>query len=168
MRTVTFRFRNPKGYDIAKQMPGKFSYISPCWFEILPTADSVKLNGEHDVDKVSTLPARSHQTHFISFLSGLGERDPKQCQIAKCFDSTNFASGFARSAEERLPPKALWRNHKDSNKTGQVRSDRCKVLLILYFLIGNFRLMVLSWISATVIIKSNMVFKKKKKEETTS
>lgn len=47
------KLRNGGGYDIAKKLNTKFSYISPVWYQIHPTI--FELKGGHDVDQVNNL-----------------------------------------------------------------------------------------------------------------
>ena len=45
-------FRNNHGYDIAKQLNAKFTYISPVWYQLVPSSEGPTLRGNHDVDQV--------------------------------------------------------------------------------------------------------------------
>eukprot|EP00055_Hartaetosiga_balthica_P004536 m.12005 g.12005 ORF g.12005 m.12005 type:complete len:443 (+) comp3934_c0_seq1:262-1590(+) len=44
---------NSHGYDVAKQFNGKFTHISPVWFQmtLVSSSDVVAFGGEHDVDE---------------------------------------------------------------------------------------------------------------------
>jgi hypothetical protein len=45
--------RNSKGYDVAKKWRGKFTHISPVWYQLRAKADGsgFELTGGHDADQ---------------------------------------------------------------------------------------------------------------------
>jgi len=44
---------NNYGYNIAKLLNAKFTYISPVWYQIVPNNGKFALQGQHDVDQVT-------------------------------------------------------------------------------------------------------------------
>ena len=73
--TVSYSYRNSRGYDVAKQHKEKFSHICPVWYQLKVQDDAPVLTGGHDMDAGGITELREPRdevcapTYLISILA---------------------------------------------------------------------------------------------------
>ena len=73
--TVSYSYRNSRGYDVAKQHKEKFSHICPVWYQLKVQDDAPVLTGGHDMDAGWIIELREPKdevcapTYLISILA---------------------------------------------------------------------------------------------------